>query len=286
MDGLCSPRTVNELLKKRDLAPLKKWGQNFLIDQNIVEKIADAAAGKSGNVLEIGPGLGALTNALATRYKKVVAVEIDPGMVDTLSETLADRENVTTLQGDILKTDIKSLGETYFGGEGFAVAGNLPYYITSKCMLRVLESGALVESFTAMVQKEVAERLASGPGEENYGAITASVAYYGGAELLFAVKRECFLPRPEVDSAVVKITPSRSFQVDRLAYSKVVRGLFAMRRKTLTNNMKASFNVRGEAAEAVLADCGLAGNMRAEEVSPEKFVILTKKLIEKGFLRV
>ena len=286
MDGLCSPKTIKELLKSRGLAPLKKLGQNFLMDENIVEKIADSAVGASGNILEIGPGLGALTNALAARSRKVVAVEIDRGMVETLSCTLADRQNVTIIHQDILKTDLRRVGQEQFGGEPFAVAGNLPYYITSKCLLHVLEAGAPVESFTAMVQKEVAERLAAGPGEDNYGAITASVAYYGKAELLFTVKPDCFLPRPDVESAVVKLVPGCCFDVDRGAYSKVVRGLFAMRRKTIANNLKASFGVNSACAEDILEACGLSAKMRAEELVPESFVILSKIMIERGILRV
>ncbi|MBR4078944.1 MAG: methyltransferase domain-containing protein [Christensenellaceae bacterium] len=184
MISLYSPKTVTEILGRHELAPLKKLGQNFLIDENIVNKIAEAAS-DGGNILEIGPGMGALTRALAKYSKKVVAVEIDAGMIRVQQETLADLDNVTVLHADVLKTDIKAVGEEYFGGEPFCVAGNLPYYITAKCILQVLDSGAPVKRFTAMVQKEVADRLASMPGDSDYGALTASVAYYGDMEFLF-----------------------------------------------------------------------------------------------------
>ena len=176
MISLYSPKTVTEILGRHELAPLKKLGQNFLIDENSVNKIAEAAS-DGGNVLEIGPGMGALTRALAKCSKKVVAVEIDAWMIRVQQETLADLDNVTVIHGDVLKTDIKAVGEEYFGGEPFCVAGNLPYYITAKCILQVLDSGAPVKRFTAMVQKEVADRLASAPGDSDYGALTASVAY-------------------------------------------------------------------------------------------------------------
>ena len=165
---------VREILERQNIAPLKRLGQNFLIDENIVKKIADHAV-YCDNVLEIGPGLGALTLALSKRAKRVIAVELDPGMVRALQETLADAQNVTVINADILKTDINTL----FGGQPFCAAGNLPYYITAKCILKVLESDAPVKRFTAMVQKEVAERLGSEPGDKEYGAITASVRYYG-----------------------------------------------------------------------------------------------------------
>ena len=176
MEELYSPKVISELLKKYQLAPLKKLGQNFLRDENIVSKIAEAAVQPGENALEIGPGLGVLTQALARRAKKVVAVEIDKGMVQVLSQTLEGLENTHVLWQDFLKADLQQIAQEHFGGEPFAVVGNLPYYITSKCLLAVLEAQAPVLRFTAMVQKEVAERLMAGPGDANYGAITASVA--------------------------------------------------------------------------------------------------------------
>lgn len=275
--NLYSPKAVTELLDRHNLAPLKKLGQNFLLDENVVNKIAEAAS-DGGNVLEIGPGMGALTRALAKCSGKVVAVEIDAGMLRVQQETLADLDNVTVLHQDILKTDLREIGEKYFGGEPFCVAGNLPYYITAKCILQVLDSGAPVKRFTAMVQREVADRLASQPGNGDYGALTASVAYYGAMEMLFPVGAGCFYPKPDVESAVVRILPEKQFTVEREAYSKAVRILFAMRRKTVQNNLKNGIGVNAVTAGELLERAGIGAMQRAEELSPEAFARLAEVL--------
>lgn len=273
MVSLYSPKAVTEILNRHEMAPLKKLGQNFLIDENIVTKIAEHAS-DGGNVLEIGPGMGALTRALAKCSKKVVAVEIDAGMLRIHEETLADLKNVTVIHDDILKTDIKKLGEEYFGGEPFCVAGNLPYYITAKCILQVLDSGAPVKRFTAMVQREVADRIASEPGNGEYGALTASVAYYGKMNFLFPVSAGCFYPRPEVESAVVQISPEAQFKISREDYVRAVRVLFAMRRKTVQNNLKNGIGVNAVTAEELLLKAGIQPMQRAEELTPQQYARL------------
>ena len=276
MEELYSPKVISELLKKYQLAPLKKLGQNFLRDENIVRKIAEAAVQPGENALEIGPGLGVLTQALARRAKKVVAVEIDKGMVQVLSQTLEGLENTQVLWQDFLKADLQQIAQEHFGGEPFAVVGNLPYYITSKCLLAVLEAQAPVLRFTAMVQKEVAERLMAGPGDANYGAITASVAYYGRVQQLFTVSRNCFLPAPDVDSAVIGIEPKAQFGVPREDYTKIVRGLFAQRRKTLQNNMKNSLQMKIDEIQLALEKAEIPANSRAENLSPQDFAKLAE----------
>lgn len=276
MEELYSPKVISELLKKYQLAPLKKLGQNFLRDENIVSKIAEAAVQPGENALEIGPGLGVLTQALARRAKKVVAVEIDKGMVQVLSQTLEGLENTHVLWQDFLKADLQQIAQEHFGGEPFAVVGNLPYYITSKCLLAVLEAQAPVLRFTAMVQKEVAERLMAGPGDANYGAITASVAYYGRVQQLFTVSRNCFLPAPDVDSAVIGIEPKAQFGVPREDYTKIVRGLFAQRRKTLQNNMKNSLQMKNDEIQLALEKAEIPANSRAENLSPQDFAKLAE----------
>ena len=276
MEELYSPKVISELLKKYQLAPLKKLGQNFLRDENIVSKIAEAAVRPGENALEIGPGLGVLTQALARRAKKVVAVEIDKGMVQVLSQTLDGLGNTQVLWQDFLKADLQEIAREHFGGEPFAVVGNLPYYITSKCLLAVLEAQAPVLRFTAMVQKEVAERLMAEPGDANYGAITASVAYYGCVRQMFSVSRSCFLPAPDVDSAVIGIEPRAQFDVPREDYTKIVRGLFAQRRKTLQNNMKNSLQMKNEQIQLALEEAEIPANSRAENLSPEDFAKLAK----------
>ncbi|MBQ9941886.1 MAG: 16S rRNA (adenine(1518)-N(6)/adenine(1519)-N(6))-dimethyltransferase RsmA [Christensenellaceae bacterium] len=278
MKELYSPRVIAGLLEKYQLAPLKKLGQNFLKDEHVVKKIAMAAVGEEGNVLEIGPGLGVLTHELACRAKKVVAVEIDAGMVRVLKETMAEHENVTVIHRDVLKADLKAIAEEYFGGESFSVAGNLPYYITSKCLLHVLESGAKIDSFTAMVQREVADRLSAGPGQRDYGALSASVAYYGKVEKLFSVSSGCFFPAPDVDSAIIQFLPGKTFPVDRKAYVRAVRGLFEQRRKTVLNNFKREYNTSTEDAMTALQAAGISPLDRAEALSPEDFARLAEYL--------
>ena len=266
MEQLSSPKKIKETLEQFGLSPLKKLGQNFLKDANITRRIAEAAVLPGEDVLEIGPGLGTLTDVLAERAGRVVAVEIDSGMTRALSHTLAHRNNVTVLHADILKTDIKKVAEEYFSGS-FAVAGNLPYYITSKCLFAVLESGAPVTRFTAMVQKEVAERLAAKAGDKDYGALTASIAYYGAVQKILNVPAGCFLPEPDVDSAVIQFTPSKTMDVERKIYARTVKALFAMRRKTVQNNLKAMLGA--EEASAALELAGIDPKARAETLSPE-----------------
>ena len=273
MEQLSSPKKIKETLEQFGLSPLKKLGQNFLKDANVTRRIAEAAVLPGEDVLEIGPGLGALTDVLAERAGRVVAVEIDSGMTRALSHTLAHRNNVTVLHADILKTDIKKVAEEYFSGS-FAVAGNLPYYITSKCLFAVLESGAPVTRFTAMVQKEVAERLAAKAGDKDYGALTASIAYYGAVQKILNVPAGCFLPEPDVDSAVIQLTPSKTMDVERKIYARTVKALFAMRRKTVQNNLKAMLGA--EEASAALELAGIDPKARAETLSPETIARLAE----------
>lgn len=274
--NLASKRVVVDLLASHGLKPLKKFGQNFLCDANIVNKIADSIGlSPEEGALEVGPGLGVLTRALAARTGKVVAVEIDRGMVAVLKETLRDLPNAEIIEGDILKTDLAGISQTMPEG-GFHACGNLPYYITAKTILRLMESGA--KSLTAMVQKEVAERLAAPPGSKNYGALTASVGYYAVPKLLFTVPGRCFYPMPDVDSAVVQMKMEQSpFEAPRPIYERVVRAAFSMRRKTLVNNLSAAFGGKGvsrAAAAEVLLSLGIPQNVRAEMLSPADFARL------------
>lgn len=275
-----SPKTIAEVLDKYSLSPLKKLGQNFLCDENVVEKIAAEAVSEEC-VLEIGPGLGVLTRSLAKRAKKVVAVEIDAGMVRALEYTLQDIDNVEVIHMDILKADIFEIYKEKFG-QPFCVAGNLPYYITSKCIMQVLESGAPVTQYTAMVQREVADRLAAQPGDADYGALTASVNYFGGARKLFDVSRMCFYPRPEVDSAVIAISPTNSTDVNREHYAAVVRALFAMRRKTVLNNLQKGLKLSRTEADRVLLELGISPMERAENLSMEQFAMIARAVFDKS----
>ncbi|MBR3842482.1 MAG: ribosomal RNA small subunit methyltransferase A [Christensenellaceae bacterium] len=277
MDGLYSPKVVRELLDQFGLAPLKKFGQNFLCDGNVVRKIAETGLPEEGgNVLEIGPGLGALTDALSRRAKKVVAVEIDEGMVRVLSHTLADRENVTVVHADFLKVDLPKLISEQFGDEDYYVCGNLPYYITGPIIMEILKQERLPKRLTAMVQKEVAERISARTGDDDYSGFSAQMAYFGETELCFTVPGTSFLPKPDVESAVISLELTPKFDAAFADYDRVVKGLFAMRRKTILNNLRKSFALSSDAAQAVLSKAGFAPNMRAEELSPADFDLLAR----------
>lgn len=281
MVNVTSPREIAQLLSENNLSPLKKFGQNFLCDGNIVDKIADSIGlTESDYVLEIGTGLGALTRALCLRSKKVVSIEIDAGLLKLHEKTLADCANVTVLEGDILKCDLSEICREYFGGAAFHVCGNLPYYITSKILMMLLESGAPVLSVTAMVQKEVAQRLSARPGDTDYSALTASCLYYGKPEFLFEVSRHCFYPAPDVDSAIIRfVTGSAVCDVPREAYVKIVRAAFSMRRKTLLNNLKQLGNA--DAVIAILKNCNIDPKTRAQNLSPAQFCSLAKEFFQK-----
>ncbi len=275
-----SVRELTALLNENGLSPLKKFGQNFLIDDNIVKKIASAAVPEDAFVLEIGTGLGALTLELANIARKVVSVEIDRGLIATHAETFAGRDNIRVIEGDILKTDINAVCEEHFGGKPFYACGNLPYYITSKILMHLLESGAPIERLTAMVQREVADRLAANPGDTEYGALTASCRYYAQTKLLFTVSRNCFYPAPDVDSAIISFELTAGhMRLPREDYARLVRRAFSMRRKTLVNNLKQEYPA-DRIAEAMAA-LELAPGARAQELSPQQFALLAQKLAEK-----
>ena len=279
--NLTSPKEITQILTANNLSPLKKFGQNFLCDENIVGKIANSIGlTESDYVLEIGTGLGALTRALSLRAKKVVSVEIDTGLLKLHEQTLAGCDNVTVLEGDILKCDLNDICHTYFDGASFHVCGNLPYYITSKILMTLLEGDATILTITAMVQKEVAQRLSAQPGDTDYSALTASCLYYGKPELLFEVSRHCFYPAPDVDSAIIRfVCGSGLCDAPREDYVKIVRAAFSMRRKTLLNNLKQLGSA--DAVITILKNCNIDPKMRAQNLSPTQFCSLAKKFFQK-----
>ncbi len=283
--NITSPKDISALLKENNLSPLKKFGQNFLCDENIINKIPDATGvGERSNVLEIGTGLGALTSALAKRTKRVVSVEIDKGLLALHNQTLAGFNNLQIIDGDILKLNIKEVGEQYFAGESFFVCGNLPYYITSKILMHVLEADAPVLGMTAMVQKEVASRLSAQPKDSDYGALTASCNYYDIPKLLFLVSHNCFYPAPDVESAIIQFDLTKqTLPVERQLYSKVVRCAFSMRRKTIINNLKQIATV--EDINTALTACNILPTLRAQDISPEQFCLLTQKFVDLNVLK-
>ena len=280
---LCNLSVIRELMSDAGITFRKDFGQNFLTNRMIPEDIADACSDREDTmVLEIGPGIGCLTKELALRYKRVVAVEIDKGLIPVLSKTLAEFDNVTVINADIMETDIEALVREYSDGMPIAVCANLPYYITTPILMRLLECGVRFSSITVMVQNEVAARLAAKPGSSDYGAITAVLGYYGQTRKLFKVSAGCFVPAPKVDSAVVKIDlyPEPQYKPhDEEFFRSLIKAAFEMRRKTLQNAINARFPQleKGRIAEA-LVSLGFPDTVRGERLSTEDFVNLSNLL--------
>lgn len=262
-------------------------GQHFLFDRGILERIADAAELKPDDcVLEVGPGPGALTQCLAERAGKVVAVELDAKLMPALTERMAHYGNVTLVNADILKVGLNELWQKEFGRSPFKVVANLPYYITTPVIMLFLESGLPVVSLTVMVQKEVANRLASPPGSREYGAISVAVQYRTEIRKAYDVPAGAFSPPPRVQSTVIRMAVRAKPPVDVLdeaLFQKTVRGCFAMRRKTLRNNVAATFGVSGEAATTLLEAAGLSPAGRAERLGLPEFANLANVLAQAGF---
>ena len=277
MEKLSNPQKTIEILQKYQFVFQKRYGQNFLIDPHVLEKIMAAAQiGPEDCVLEIGPGIGTMTQYLAERAARVVAVEIDEGLIPILQETLKDYGNVTLIRADILKVDIKELAQEYGGGRPFKVVANLPYYITTPIVMGLLEGDAPVESITVMVQKEVADRMQAGPGSKDYGALSLAVQYYADPYIAANVPPNCFIPRPNVGSAVIRLTRHAVPPVhveDPALLFRIIRASFNQRRKTLVNSLNNSQELactKEEAAQA-LEYLGLGPSVRGEALTLEEF---------------
>ena len=277
---LGNPQTTIEIIKKYDFVFQKKYGQNFLIDTRVLDKII-AAAGitKEDMVLEIGPGIGTMTQYLAEAAGKVVAVEIDGNLIPILQETLRGYENVVLIQGDILKTDIGQLAEQYNQGRPIKVVANLPYYITTPIIMGLFEKNVPLDNLTVMVQKEVADRMQVGPGSKDYGALSLAVQYYASPYLVANVPPNCFLPRPKVGSAVIRLTryPEPPVKTaDPALMFRLIRASFNQRRKTLQNGLNNAPDIpfsREEIAAAIEA-LGLPSAVRGEALTLEQFAAL------------
>ena len=264
------------VLKKYGFSFRKKYGQNFLIESSVLSGIVEAAGIREDDfVLEIGPGIGTLTQYLASCARKVTAVEIDKMLIPILADTLSGWDNVTVLNEDILKTDIRALAVQENEGRPIKIAANLPYYITTPILMALFESGALTESITVMVQKEVAERMVTGPGSKAYGALSLAVQYYTDAKIAFTVPPASFMPPPKVESAIVTMVRHEKPPVDadpELLF-RVIRGAFNERRKTLVNalaNFPELGKSKAEIAQAIEA-CGFAPAVRGEQLSLAEF---------------
>ena len=281
---LCNLSTIKALMSDAGITFRKEFGQNFLTNRIIPEEIAENCADTAERlVVEIGPGIGCLTQELAMRYSKVVAVEIDKGLIPILGKTLEEFDNVTVINDDVMKIDIKELVEQYSDGMPVSVCANLPYYITTPILMHLLESGVKFSSITVMVQNEVAQRLAAKAGSSDYGAITAILGYYGTVRKLFKVSAGSFVPPPKVDSAVVRIDlyDKCPYDIkDERLFRNCIKAAFEMRRKTLENALSAKLGgfAKEEIAEAI-ATSGFDPKIRGERLSTEDFAILSNNLL-------
>lgn len=286
MATLGIPQNTIEVLQKHKFNFQKKYGQNFLIDTHVLERIMDAAQiTKEDCVVEIGPGIGTMTQYLAERAGEVVAVEIDKNLIPILRETLADYDNVTIINEDILKVDLNGIVQKKNGGKPVKVVANLPYYITTPIIMGLFENHVPLKSITIMVQKEVADRMQVGPGTKDYGALSLAVQYYAKPEIVANVPPNCFIPRPSVGSAVIKLTrysePPVTVRDEKFMFS-LIRASFNQRRKTLVNGLTNAQNlsVSKEQVAAALEKMELSATVRGEALTLEQFAMLADLLIQ------
>lgn len=277
MAVLGNPSNTIEVLKKYNFNFQKKYGQNFLVDSHVLEKIvASAGITQEDCVLEIGPGIGTMTQYLAEKAREVIVVEIDKNLIPVLKDTLSDYSNVTILHEDILKVDIKGLVDTENGGRAIKVVANLPYYITTPIIMGLFESGVPLKSITVMVQKEVADRMQVGPGTKDYGALSLAVQYYAKPEIVAQVGPNCFIPKPNVGSAVIRLTRYEEPPVrvrDEKFMFRLIRAAFNQRRKTLVNSL-CNAGIEGVNKEDIvnaLDEMKISRTVRGEALTLEQF---------------
>lgn len=283
---LGNPQNTIEILQKYNFNFQKKFGQNFLIDEHVLDKIIRAAEiTKDDYVLEIGPGIGTMTQYLACAAREVTAVEIDRALIPILEDTLKEYDNVSIINEDILKVDIAALAKEKNGGRPIKVVANLPYYITTPIIMGLFESHVPLESITVMVQKEVADRMQVGPGTKDYGALSLAVQYYAEPYIVANVPPNCFMPRPAVGSAVIRLTRHQKPPVevmDEKLMFRLIRASFNQRRKTLANGLKNSgeLNLSKEVITAAIGKLGKGSSVRGEALDLEEFARLTNIIKE------
>ena len=284
---LGSPQNTIAVLQKYNFVFQKKFGQNFLIDTHVLDKIIRSAEiTKDDFVLEIGPGIGTMTQYLACAAGKVVAVEIDRALIPILADTLDGYDNVTVINEDVLKVDIAKLAEEQNGGRPIKVVANLPYYITTPIIMGLFEKNVPIKSITVMVQKEVADRMQVGPGTKDYGALSLAVQYYAKPYIVANVPPNCFMPRPKVGSAVIRLErdeePPVQVKDERLMF-RIIRASFNQRRKTLANGLKNSpeLDFTKEEIEAAIETLGKGASVRGEALTLEEFARLSDVLCER-----
>ena len=285
MATLGNPQNTIEILKKYDFMFQKRFGQNFLIDTHVLEKIIKSAEiTKDDLVLEIGPGIGTMTQYLCENAREVIAVEIDKNLIPILeNDTLAEYDNVTIINEDILKLDLNALVQERNGGKRIKVVANLPYYITTPIIMGLFESHVPLQNITVMVQKEVADRMQAGPGSKDYGALSLAVQYYATPYIAANVPQNCFMPRPNVGSAVIRLTlheePPVKVKDEKLLFA-LIRASFNQRRKTLVNGLTnaAELNLSKEEVQSALEELGLSATIRGEALTLEQFAALSNVL--------
>lgn len=284
MQKLSDISTIRAVLEKNGFHFSKALGQNFLINPSVCPRMAAlSGAADCAGAVEVGPGIGVLTWELSQVAKKVVSIELDKRLLPVLDETLADCDNVKILNADVMKLDLRRMIEEEFPGGEVAVCANLPYYITSPVIMRLLEERLPVTSITVMVQKEAAQRLCAHPGERACGAVSAAVWYYAEPEILFQVSRGSFMPAPNVDSAVIRLRIRRTPPVevaDEPFFFRVVRAAFAQRRKTAVNSIANTLGRSKQAVAAAFDAAGVPQNARAEALTLEDFAALTAGLLQ------
>ena len=286
MEKLSNPQKTIEVLQKYNFTFQKKFGQNFLIDPHVLDKIIAAAEiTKDDFVLEIGPGIGTLAQYLAEATREVVAVEIDSSLIPILEDTLSSYDNVSVINEDVLKVDLKKLAEERNGGKPIKVVANLPYYITTPIIMGLFESHVPLKSLTVMVQKEVALRMQAGPGTKDYGALSLAVQYYADPYLAANVPPNCFMPRPNVGSAVIRLTRFEETPVkvtDEALLFRLIRASFNQRRKTLQNGLVNSpeLHFSKEQVAAAIETLGVSPSVRGEALTLEQFAALCNALSE------
>lgn len=283
MRNLSDIKEVKRILNKHGFQFSKSLGQNFLIDPEVCPRMAEeSGVTKETGVIEVGPGFGVLTQQLALRADKVVAIELDKRLPEVLADTLSDFDNVTVVSGDVMEIDLhKLIAEQFPDHKDIVVCANLPYYITSPVIMKLLEEQLPVRSLVVMVQKEAAVRICARPGQRECGAVSVAVQYYAEPEILFDVKRDSFFPAPNVDSAVMKLDvrsapPEVLADLDQKAFFRVVQAAFSQRRKTVCNSLSSGLSLPKDAVKVLLADANIPETARAEQLTVEQFGALCR----------
>lgn len=277
---LYSPKRLKEVLEKHNFKFSKALGQNFLIDGNIVRKIVESAQiTKDDYVLEVGPGMGTLTEELALNAKKVIAVEIDRKLGPVLKDTLGQYNNVEIIFGDILKLDLEEIIKEKMEDKKIKVVANLPYYITTPIIAKFLEEGYNIDSINVMVQKEVAERISASPDKKSYGSLSVFAQFYSDPTIVLNIPKSVFIPQPKVDSAVIRLKIDNKYpNIDRDKFFKVVKAAFSKRRKTILNTLSSGLDLSKEDVRGVLEESQLDPNKRAENLTIEDFISISNAI--------